>query len=219
MTYPSVPSRARSVFFTVAAIAFSSLFVSSARAQYLPTTWTITIDGTGPRLKPGYRPVTFSPTTGGCPYATLAADTERLQVCLGDTVIWQANTSTPKNVMSVITEDPVLDQNNIPTQAFNASDSVPVKGTVDASASLGSHEYLVVIFNKSTKRSYIDDPKIIIGTGSSIDVMKKLLDSIELQAIHLRALVDDSRLGEEAKKQAKQIVDAVAALKQNPGLQ
>jgi hypothetical protein len=49
--------------------------------------------------------------------------------------------------------------------------------------------------------------------------MKKLLDSIELQAIHLRALVDDSRLGEEAKKQAKQIVDAVAALKQNPGLQ
>jgi hypothetical protein len=43
--------------------------------------------------------------------------------------------------------------------------------------------------------------------------------SIEAQATQLRALVDDSRLGEEAKKQAKQIVDAIAALKQNPGLQ
>ena len=215
----SETGRVPSVCLALAVVAFGSLFVSSAQAQHLPTTWTITVDGTGPRLKPGYT-VTYLPANGGCPYATAAVDPERLKVCQGDTVNWIANTSTTKNVMSVIHEDPVMDQNHIPTQAFSASDSSPVGAVVDSNAVfLGPHEYFVVVFDKSTRRSYVDDPKIMIGTGSAIEIMKELLVSIEPQAIQLRALVDNSRLGKDAKEQAKQIVDAVAALKRNPGLQ
>jgi hypothetical protein len=220
MSYRSIPKtgRAPSVCLALAVVAFGSLFVSSAQAQYSPTTWTITVDGTGPRTKPGYT-VTYMPVTGGCPYATAAADAERLKVCQGDTVNWIANTSTTKNVMSVIHEDPVMDQNHVPTQGFSASDSSPVGAVVDSNAAfLGPHEYFVVVFDKNTRRSYVDDPKIMIGTGSAIEIMKELLDSIEPQAIQLRALVDESRLGKDAREQAKQIVDAVQALKKNPGL-
>jgi hypothetical protein len=224
MPYELIPSssRVRLMVFAIAAVTFGSLSVSSAKAQH--TTWTITVDGTGPRLKPSYT-VTFQPPTGGCSYATLTLDPEKLQVCQGDTVNWVAktkpdpSTSKLRNETCVFQEDPVLDQGATPAQGFHTSDGVPVGGVVDANASPGPHEYYVVVFDKVTNRSYMDDPKIIIGTGSHIEVIKKLLDSIEPQATQLRALVDDSRLGEEAKKQAKQIVDSVAALKRNPGLQ
>lgn len=86
MAYQLLPriGRIHSIIF---AIGLCSLFVSGAKAQH--TTWTIKVDGTGSRLKPGYS-VVFTPPTGGCPYATLPLDPENLMVCQGDIVKWVA---------------------------------------------------------------------------------------------------------------------------------
>jgi hypothetical protein len=154
----------------VALASFGSLFVTSAKAQ--ATTWTVTIDVTSLNKKPVYF---IAKSNGSCPYAP--SHPESLHVCASDKVQWQAKTSGSANLIYIYQEDNILlDASGaalVPT--LQATNGAPVGGIIDSAASkIGPHEYYIAVFDGANNRLYIDDPKIIIGTGTLDDVVLKM---------------------------------------------
>jgi hypothetical protein len=181
--------------------AFGVLSVPGAKAQN--TTWTITINATSADNTPTYS-VDYSPPTGGCKYAKPGQVPTNLNVCLGDTVTWKANTKPgsaggEKSEMFVIHEDAVIFKNGAATRSFHAKDGNSDGGVIPSpiTASLGSHEYYVFVLDKVTQQVYVDDPKIIIGTGS--DDLNRQCHQISEQ------LPADSPAEATAKKLCKEI--------------
>jgi hypothetical protein len=160
----------RCMVFATAVAAFCILSASSANAQ--STTWTVTVIATGSDAKPEYK---VSPTSGGCPNQT-TQNPKKLHVCAGDTVQWIASTTKTQNDMYLFQEESILlDPSGVPTQGFYIQDTAPVGGKITSDASLvGWHEYYIGVWDKNAKRLYVDDPKIIIGTGPPLELLDEV---------------------------------------------
>jgi hypothetical protein len=192
----------RCVVFIAVVTVFVILLPYSAKAQ--STTWIITVDATGSRPKPVY---SVSPTQGGCPYQAIQ-DPENLKVCPGDTIQWQAKSTNKMSEMYLFHEDLIFDQNGTSPQGFQASDDkLTGAAQIKTNPSLkGDHEYYVAVFDKKTKRVYVHDPKVIIGTGSPVE----LLEGIQEECDHL---VSGLANNPNARAQAKAICEEVEKLK------
>jgi|SRR5580704_2355492 hypothetical protein len=205
-----LPRFKRCMVLAIAVAAICAALSSNASAQttastHAQTTWTITIDATGPGPKPAGYTVDFTPKTGGCPLAEPPSPTPNptsLSICENDIVQWVAVTrknasGNMKSEMSVFHEHTILLDPNYggkPNQAYHASDGQPTQpATVDPNASVNpnvSHEYYVAVFDKVGRRWYVDDPKIIIG-GVGIDELIALIKK-ECSEQHQRAHADAS---------------------------
>lgn len=213
-------NRKRFLAYAIVIAASGILSASNANAQPLPrrqsTTWVITIVATGSsatQTKPDKYTVSRNNTPlVGCPYINNPNDASNLTVCRGDIVQWKAETTKDpyqkmKNEMFISQEDPIqLDKNQNPTQVFHESDGNVAGGKIRLDASLGDHEYYVIVLDRFTNHRYVEDPKIIIGTGFVDD----LLHHIQGDCSQLLNLIS----GDEAKERANKICqDAVKELR------
>lgn len=190
-------NRKRFFVYAITVAVCSILIASTAKAK---STWTITVVATGSKSKPSYN-ITM---TGSniCGYS-IPADFRNLYVCQGDDVFWTVkSTGNPAQFqMYVYHEDPIILQNNNPIQWFDISDTKPQDGgtvTSDGSMVL-DHKYYVAVFDKNSHRLYVEDPKVIIGTG-------KL--TAEVKAIRAKC-GDLEKLVTEDKEKAKAICNDI----------
>jgi hypothetical protein len=192
----------RCLLLIILVVAFSILLTSSATAQ--STTWIIVVDSTGLKPKPVYR---VSPTYGGCPYQAIQ-DPENLRVCPGDTIQWQAESTNKKSELYLFHEDPIFDQSGTSPHGFQATDDKLTKAAqIKSDPSLrGAHEYYVAVFDKATERVYVDDPKVIIGKGSPLELLEDIKEECGL-------LVSGLANNPTARGQATAICEDVEKLK------
>lgn len=185
----------RFFLYAIAVAVLNILMASSANAQQ---TWTITVSPTGNDSKPGY---SVSPTTatgtGTCKYPTQQI-AKKLYVCPGDTVLWAVSSPSSTYQMYLFCEDSILFKATGATHWFDISHTgVRQDGgkiTLNA-AQAGYHDYSLAVFEPTARRLYIEDPKIIIGTGT-------VEDDIRAKSLKLEELVT----GEEAKQKARDIL-------------
>jgi hypothetical protein len=165
------------------------------------TSHTITINVTAPTAS-------YSDTyskNGGPP--TTNPKAYRLPVAMNDTVVWKATTHGAKNAVAVFFPNgtPFADSNGRPVSMIVWSErdgNSPQTTVVEVS---GTYEYHVVVYDEDNKMPYIDDPKIIVGSGyiesdveialaavrragasSPNDREKKLIETIEEKLVQLR---------------------------------
>ena len=171
----------------------------SSQAQ---TEWTITIDATGNHPKPaGYK---VSRRDIGVPCGYTNNDATQLYVCPKDTVLWVASTAPgssgagkKKNELFIFHEDQILlDSDGNSVQTLHSSDGAAIGGTIDPSAIPLGHEYYVVVYDRSNKKWYVEDPKIIIGGA----VVADLIQNIQKNCDQLSPLIEkDKNLGDKNK--------------------
>jgi hypothetical protein len=127
-----------------------------------PTTWTITVDVTGGSVN--YQ-LQYSPSSGGCKYASSSSDPKLLHVCPGDVLQWQAKSSAKKSEMVIFTSDGILATSG-PSSFPASDDQVTSPGQVTSTAdgpSTPPHEWYVALYDIQKPKMHHDDPKIIIG--------------------------------------------------------
>jgi len=228
MTYQFQLSRNRCIIFAFAVAALNILSAFSlsaqkttkARARTQATNWVITIDVSSGDPTPVYD-ISPKPTSVNYPCTFSAGDQANgpkvLRVCPDDTVVWQAKTSgtpsTMRSQMIVLFEDAIIDnKNGDPVQTFHAQDGMQDGGAIDSSASSDvAYEYSVFVSDKLTKQVFIDDPKIIIGTGTAYDVLNNAETNCEKLRDRLRgnpvAEAQVARLCEQIQK-AKNLLNS-----------
>ena len=84
-----------------------------------------------------------------------------------------------------------------------------VGGTVSSLKPAGSYEYYVAIVDQTSGRLFIDDPKIVIGTGTNMDSLIQIEQKAEALS---KSLTVGESVTQEQKKDAQQIADDVRAL-------
>lgn len=104
-----------------------------------------------------------------------AADPSNLPVMHNDVVTWKAKTHGPKHHLALIFAPltPFVDvDTGFPVFAFFGSEvNESHGGGIGSNASIGPHvletgyEYLVAVWDDESKKTYSNDPKIIVGTG------------------------------------------------------
>jgi hypothetical protein len=176
----------------IALAVFGGLFVTNANAQVVPaktepTTWTITIDATtkpsaanpNPKLVYTVEREDPPPPAVGCIYDN--PDARNLEVCPNDIVQWTAKTADaplqkPKNEMFVFHEDAILLDKDGPRHVFHASDGGSDGATADpkVSSDVTQHEYHVAVIDELNHHIYLEDPKIMIGTGSKLGLENRI---------------------------------------------
>jgi hypothetical protein len=208
----------RLLFFVIAIASFGIVLVSSAKAQ---TTWTVTVDVTSLNKKPVY--TLLPPIVNGSPACkyTTQKHPESLYVCNDDIVLFQANTApdSSSHLMNydlyIYQEDDMIVDNSatpVPIPIVHAKTGTAKGGKV--SGKNGAHAYYVAVFDNANNRMYVDDPKIIIGTGSKLNI-SELLDEIEPLALQLVPMVNaDPKATREDQLKAQQILSHVKALKE-----
>ena len=172
--------RKRFLVYAIAVVGFGILAASGAKAQ--TATLTITIIGTGPGPKPaGYR-FSSNPNTPAEQRCTFnhgdpvqSSDFRTVRVCPGDKVQWKAETTTAsdsgkmRNVMVIFHEHSVLARSGGASRdkIFHSRDGDADGGTPpeDATIEHKLHEYHIFVVDELTNRVYVEDPRIIIGTG------------------------------------------------------
>jgi hypothetical protein len=202
-------ARRKSLLLCFRLVAFGVLLASSARAQ--TTTWIVTISVSGASEAPTY---SVKSTPANAPTCSKAHPTQGtngdVYVCQNDKVYWTAATKKDSNgkmqsEMFILHEDSILDKTGAtyPTHGFHARDGGQDGGSIDPDYDSGDpHEYYVFVFDKLTQQMYVDDPKIIIGTGT-VDEVSERLNDIKQQARQLRVLVTaDPASTNEQKEEA-----------------
>jgi hypothetical protein len=198
--------RKRLVVYAIAVLAFAVLFIPNAKAQM---TWTVMVDVSSLNQKPVY---TVAPPTGSssCNYSA-PTHPETLYVCGGDIVLFKATTRVPMGAsvtydLYVYPERTILIDsstgNPLTVVHATASDNMGKGGKVSTDAKLlGTYEYHVAVVDENNGRLFVDDPKIVIGTGTSIYLTVNIL---ETQCGDLHRLLS---VGSDAQKQADKIAD------------
>jgi hypothetical protein len=169
--------------YAVSAVAIAALTMASAstaNGQVSPKSttpnWTITIVATGSNERPHYTVVPAA-GSGACDNDENPSPTASiLTVCPGDTIEWTAKTtSAGQSKMYLFQEDSYLfDSSGVPAQGFEAVNGI-IDAKVDPKATPGDeHKYYVSVYDNVTKRLYVDDPKIMIGTGSKVDLENRI---------------------------------------------
>lgn len=184
---------------SVIAVVFGFFPTQSTQAQ---TQWTITIDATGNQSKPAGYSLSRKELGVPCKYTNTNSDAPRLYVCPRDTILWVVSTAPgssgkKKNELFVFHEDMILlDSDGNPVQALHSSDGAPIGGTIDPNAILLGHEYYVVVYDRSNKKWYVEDPKIIIGGAVAAD----LIQNIQKNCDQLYPLIEkDKNLSDKNK--------------------
>ena len=217
-------NRKRTLIYAIAAVVLSISLAPGARAQATATptatatTWTINVDATGQGPTPAYAisSPSSAPKTCSKTNPTQPSTGNVLYVCAGDTVQWTATTSKMNGHVYLYHVDPVLnDSSGATAHGFEGLAGQPINGIVKPTAALGQHEYYVAVFDSDAHRLYVEDPKIIIGTGNKNGTISDLVNSIQPQAVQLRDLVNgDPTASRRAKEQAEKLVRDVQKLKE-----
>jgi hypothetical protein len=114
--------------------------------------------------------ITTVATTNKISYwvGTPAQDASNLPVKEGESIMWQAKTVGVSHRLAVLfrKKTPFADKNG-PVYAFEGSEADEANGIGGNIGQVGSHsyKYCVAVFDDATKKTYTDDPKIIVGTG------------------------------------------------------
>jgi len=115
--------------------------------------------------------ITTVATTAKISYwvGTPPQDASNLHVKEGESVMWQAKTGGVSHRLTVLfrkNKTPFADKNG-PVYAFEGSEANEAIGIGGNIGQVGSHsyKYCVAVFDDATKKTYTDDPKIIVGTG------------------------------------------------------
>jgi hypothetical protein len=157
----------------------------SAKAQTKAGTqiWDVTVDVTSGDTHYKVVPDQTNPNNFSCKFAAgdEKASEKVLRVCPNDTVYWHAVTkpdssSKLKSQMIILCEDDIIfnSQDNA-AHTFKAQDGAKDGGAIYTGTSYDvPYEYSVFIFDKNAKQVFIDDPKIIIGTGNIMDVVRSM---------------------------------------------
>jgi len=188
--------------YSITVATFTIILAPRAKAY---TTWTITIDATGNGPKPAGYSLSRTDTGIPCEYTNSSSGARSLTVCPKDVVLWVASTAPgssgkKKNELFVFQEDTILlDGDNNSVQTLHSSDGAATGGTIDPTATLLGHEYYVVVYDRSNKKWYMEDPKIIIG-GTQVP---SLMEDIQKNCKQLTPLLEKhADLSKEAKEQA-----------------
>jgi hypothetical protein len=188
--------------YSVTIATFTILTAPRAEAY---TTWTITIDATGNGAKPAGYSLSRTDTGIPCKETNSNSDAPNLTVCPNDLILWVASTAPgssgkKKNELFIFHEDAILlDGDGNSVQTLHSSNGVPTGGTVDPRATLLGHEYYVVVYDKSNKKWYMEDPKIIIG-GAQVP---PLMEDIQKNCKQLILLLDKyTELSQDSNDQA-----------------
>jgi hypothetical protein len=204
MTNQLIPGTGRKRFLVYTIAVLGILFPFSVKAQ---TTWTVTVDVSSLNKKPVYKVGLTASGANPCPYtAQDQSHPEALKVCPGDKVLWTATTSSGTYDMYVYLEDAKLISTGGLVHVTPASS---VGGTVSSLKPAGSYEYYVAIVDQTSGRLFIDDPKIVIGTGTNMDSLINIEQKAEALS---KSLTVGKSVTQEQKKDAQQIVDDVRAL-------
>jgi len=179
----------RLVFFAVVVAVFGGMFAIGANAQekakYKNTTWTITIIATGANERPSYG-ITPAATTSGCDDPSNPNPSAKsLTVCPGDKINWVIKTKEGPSYPNPgttylfheesILQDPTSGQAK---QGFEGPNNKMIVSQVDTSAAAGEDDkYYVSVYDRSQQRLYIDDPKIIIGTGTRDGLVNQIKEA------------------------------------------
>jgi hypothetical protein len=168
------------------------LIATAANAQVAPattepTTWTITIDATtkpsaaNPNPALGYAVGRQDPPSPavGCIYDN--PDPRNVKVCPKDMVFWTVKTADAplqkaKNEMFVFHEDAILLDDTGSRHVFHASNGGKDGAKADPkfSSDVQQHEYHVAVIDELNHHVYLEDPKIMIGTGSKLELENKI---------------------------------------------
>jgi len=161
---PEASNVSRRQFLAVAgSVAAANSFAvgkDSGSAQALP-----------PAPSPADPLVTIDITTAPISYSVSGHNAYRLKVKAGDSVKWQAKTTSAKHRVTILflKDTPFSDGSKKPLYAFHGSEvdesGSGIGGTIDDDAS-GTYEYYVAVFDDKTNLTYTDDPKIIVGSGN-----------------------------------------------------
>lgn len=228
----------RFAVYAIAVVALGIWFVSCARAQ-TPTTWIVLVTATSATSStPSYTvtPATISSACDPADYPPTATPVKGgpqpsdgdVYVCPGDTVLWNATTGPiNNNEMLLYQHDAVISAG----PGFDAQNGNYVGGLVSINVKSNPYTYYVAVYDKGASRLFIDNPRIIIGTGGGPELKKaetktadkktdREVGEIEEKAQQLRDLVkDDPDATTEAKNQAQLIVDDIQKLKNSLHLQ
>lgn len=153
-------------------LALWSISVAKAQAISAHPTWTVTVDVSGGGNPPTY-PVSPSTSAGNC--GAHQNDQRTLYACGNDTVLFQANLKSYDLYIApdaLILLDPTTAK-PIPVLHVTDHDKPLVKITSDPSVGK-IHEYRVALLDHTNHHLYVDDPQIVIGTGTTFSEIKAL---------------------------------------------
>jgi hypothetical protein len=140
-----------------------------------PASYVVTIDATTTPIS--YR---FPDSTG------VAHNANRMKVNASDKVAWIAKTPSPNHhavTLFFLKETPLVDAtaNNKPIYALYWTESQEspsgIGGTIDPDGS-GTYECYVAVVDTKTNQIYIDDPKMIVGSGN-FELMVELSQEVK----------------------------------------
>jgi len=231
-----IPGARLLLFGAVAAVAFGYVTEPAAKAQGAPTPgtkWVVTVDVTMPNPSGGPEVPTYSlsstpdspPTCGAS--STASTSLGDVPVCPGDTVLWVAKTARGHGAITVYEWDGVLHNGSASPHWFHGNVGDKIGGTTPAAhPQTGPHEYVVSVYDPDANppKLFVDDPKIIVGSGNGnlagpAVLLIQIQQSAQLLADQLtRVLRDDPKAQEEAKVTLRQIIEDVDRLQRIPQL-
>jgi hypothetical protein len=197
-----VTNRKRCLVYSIAVAAFGILLAPCAKTQ---TTWKVTVDVESGNDTPAYTVLSIPAGASNCAgqNPTPAPSAENLYICPGDTVEWFLKTKGKKGTITIHQRDGFLTKGGVPTDLFRASEGHSDGGTSDVNAPPHVYDYCVAVFDYDPPNShlYAHDPKVIIGTGSPVE----LLDGIQRDCRQLlTSLRDNPTAAEQAKKMCEE---------------
>lgn len=213
-------TRARSNVLPTLCLAFAALvLLAPCGVKAQGTVWTVTADVSSGAQTPVY---TVSRAGGSCPFPA-PTDAYFLTICAGDSVVWNARTSSTKYSLQILFPRPVLnDASSTLTKLFTVSNGTTTGGATNASVTGANgnphveYEYIVSIYDTVNNKAYIDDPKIIVGTGTGTAAVQ-LVNTIDLASGQLDSSLQDSS-DKRVKDALNRLNQAILDLKKALGL-
>jgi hypothetical protein len=157
----------------IVAVCCAGLFAVSARAN---TIWTVHVDVTSGKDQPVYT-ISSSPIKAHNCDPNNTADTSKgdVPICPGDSIQWVFETGGKKGSLTIHLSKDVLNDNNGNAKYWiTAKEGAQDTYTEDPSVSAGIFKYCIAIYddNGNKSRVYTHDPKIIVGGGHSVELLK-----------------------------------------------
>jgi hypothetical protein len=156
---------------------------AKAQTKIVAQAWDVTVNVTTGDTHYEVVPDQTNPNNFSCKFAPSdeKASEKVLRVCPNDTVKWHAITQQDgsgklKSQMIILCEDDIIINSQLnAAHTFKAQDGATDGGGIYAGVSYDvPYEYSVFVFDKNAKQVFIDDPKIIIGTGNIVDVVRSM---------------------------------------------
>ena len=176
-------------FLISAIVAFGIVSASAAKAQSPApqgTTWVVTVDVTQPNANgsweiPNYSVKSNPPDASNCGTSSqINSSKGDVGICAGDTVYWSAKTTKGNGFITVYEWDGVLRKSaNDPSSPrwFQGAANTDIGGiTVSTHPQTGAHGYAISVYDpdSSHPQPVLDDPQIVIGSGTPYDLIENM---------------------------------------------